>query len=112
LVKIMVRSVCELQAEQLDNMSSKELLSTLSFGADRIFAKEAGEKPTDEELDAIIDRSNEKAAAAAGGAAQGGAMVVKEEDTVAIKEEAAAGCAGGSSGAGPSSAAPVLSALR
>lgn len=38
-------------------MSKVEMLSMLRFGADRIFANEEGEAPTDQELAAIIDRS-------------------------------------------------------
>lgn len=38
-------------------MSKTEMLSMLKFGADRIFANEEGEAPTDQELAAIIDRS-------------------------------------------------------
>lgn len=38
-------------------MSKVEMLSMLRFGADRIFANEEGEAPTDQELSAIIDRS-------------------------------------------------------
>lgn len=46
------------QAEQLEALSKAELLSILSYGADRIFASSAGHGPTDEDLDQIIDRSN------------------------------------------------------
>ncbi|BDA46823.1 probable global transcription activator SNF2L1 [Coccomyxa sp. Obi] len=43
--------------EELEKMSKVEMLSMLRFGADRIFANEEGEAPTDQELAAIIDRS-------------------------------------------------------
>ena len=102
---------CHLQAEQLDSMSSKELLSMLSFGADRIFAKEAGERPTDAELDAIIDRSNTKAAAAAAATADGGGG----GGAAGAKEEPADGGASGSTGPGTSAAAaaaPIVLGLR
>ena len=42
-------------------LSKKELLSMLRFGADRIFAAAEGRPPSDEELDAIIDRSARRA---------------------------------------------------
>ena len=43
-------------AEELDRLGKKELLQMLSFGADQIFQNQ-GKLPTDEEIDAIIDRS-------------------------------------------------------
>jgi hypothetical protein len=45
-----------LQAQQLDGMSTGELLSMLSFGADRILANDAGEAPSDADLDKILER--------------------------------------------------------
>ena len=45
-----------MQAQQLDGMSTGELLSMLSFGADRILANDAGEAPSDADLDTILDR--------------------------------------------------------
>jgi hypothetical protein len=47
-------------AEEVAQLSKKELLSMLRFGADRIFAAAEGRPPSDEELDAIIDRSPKK----------------------------------------------------
>ena len=58
------------EAEALESLSKKELLSMLKFGADRIFANAEGKPPTDAELDALIDRSA-KVAATAGGRCQG-----------------------------------------
>ena len=55
------------EAEALESLSKKELLSMLKFGADRIFANAEGKPPTDAELDALIDRSA-KVAATAGAA--------------------------------------------
>lgn len=43
--------------EELEKLSKGEMLSMLKFGADRIFASEEGQAPTDKELAAIIDRS-------------------------------------------------------
>lgn len=50
-------------AEEVAQLSKKELLSMLRFGADRIFAAAEGRPPSDEELDSIIDRSFKKAEA-------------------------------------------------
>lgn len=44
-------------AEEVAQLSKKELLSMLRFGADRIFAAAEGRPPSDQELDSIIDRS-------------------------------------------------------
>ena len=44
-------------AEQ--TLSSNELLATLKFGADALFRSDAGEEPTEEELDALCDRTPE-----------------------------------------------------
>ncbi|GIL63033.1 hypothetical protein Vafri_17166 [Volvox africanus] len=44
-------------AEQLEGLTRSEVLSMLRFGADRIFRNEQGVMPTDDELDAIMDRS-------------------------------------------------------
>ena len=46
-------------------MSRQEVLSMLRFGCDRIFQSEAGKPPSSADLDAIIDRSGNRAAAAA-----------------------------------------------
>ena len=48
---------CGAGGEELEKMSKGEMLAMLKFGADRIFANEEGEAPTDQELAAIIDRS-------------------------------------------------------
>jgi hypothetical protein len=45
------------QGEALEKLTSSELLSALTFGADSIFSNEGGAPPTDFELDAIIDRT-------------------------------------------------------
>ena len=55
---------CGVEAEALESLSKKELLSMLKFGADRIFANAEGKPPTDAELDALIDRSAKVAATA------------------------------------------------
>ena len=52
------------EAEALESLSKKELLSMLKFGADRIFANAEGKPPTDAELDALINRSAKVAATA------------------------------------------------
>lgn len=52
------------QAQQMDGLSTGELLSMLSFGADRILANQAGAAPSDADLDKILDRSKDAAAAA------------------------------------------------
>lgn len=44
-------------AEEMERMSKGEVLSMLKFGADRIFKNDAGRMLTEDELDAIIDRS-------------------------------------------------------
>ena len=44
-------------AGALEKLSAGELYSMLRFGADRIFASDEGEPPSDAELAAIIDRS-------------------------------------------------------
>lgn len=49
------------QAQQLDSLNTAELLSMLSFGADRILANEGGQPPSDAELDSILDRSKHTA---------------------------------------------------
>jgi hypothetical protein len=43
------------ESQEYDKLGKKELLQMLSFGADQIF-QNAGKLPTDEEIDAIIDR--------------------------------------------------------
>ena len=55
---------CGAEAEALESLSKKELLSMLKFGADRIFANAEGKPPSDAELDALIDRSAKVAATA------------------------------------------------
>ena len=52
------------EAEALETLSKKELLSMLRFGADRIFAHTEGRPPSDADLDALIDRSLKVAATA------------------------------------------------
>lgn len=43
-------------AQQLEGLHTSEVLSMLRFGADRIFRNEAGALPSEEQLDAIMDR--------------------------------------------------------
>ena len=45
-------------ADDLEGLSKGEMLSMLRFGADRIFQNSEGRPPSDEDLDAIIDRSD------------------------------------------------------
>ena len=45
-------------ADDLEGLSKGEMLSMLRFGADRIFQNSEGKPPSDEDLDAIIDRSD------------------------------------------------------
>ncbi|KAI8470648.1 MAG: P-loop containing nucleoside triphosphate hydrolase protein [Monoraphidium minutum] len=45
-------------AQELEGLTKGELLGMLSFGADRIFANDSDQGPTDGELDSIIDRSH------------------------------------------------------
>ncbi len=52
-------------ADDLEGLSKGEMLSMLRFGADRIFQNAEGRPPSDEELDAIIDRSDKLGAAGA-----------------------------------------------
>jgi len=53
----------EVPSDQADaveqSLSNNELLATLKFGADALFRTDAGEEPTEEELDALCDRSPE-----------------------------------------------------
>lgn len=39
------------EAEQLERLTGKEMLSMLSFGCDRIFKQDSGSVPTDAEID-------------------------------------------------------------
>lgn len=77
-------------------MSTGELLSMLSFGADRILANDAGEAPSDADLDIILDRSKD-AANAALEAEQRQAQLHREQ------REGSAGGGGGSSRRGSAS---------
>jgi SWI/SNF-related matrix-associated actin-dependent regulator of chromatin subfamily A member 5 len=57
--KLFLTAVVGSGAASQDDGEGKEslLLSTLTFGADAIFQQHAGEEPTDEQLDALCDRS-------------------------------------------------------
>lgn len=92
-----------LQAQQLDSLNTSELLSMLSFGADRILSNQAGEPPSDADLERILDRSQDAAqkAAAALAAEKAAAdkAAAKSADT-----EAGGGAAAGSSAAAEAAA--------
>ncbi|GLC46024.1 hypothetical protein PLESTB_001026800 [Pleodorina starrii] len=88
-------------AEQLEGLTTGEVLSMLRFGADRIFQNEEGAMPSDAELDAIMDRSRMVADAEA-------AKVKEEEEALKVKEEeggSAAAGVGPEAGAGAALAA-------
>ncbi|KAF6256395.1 hypothetical protein COO60DRAFT_109607 [Scenedesmus sp. NREL 46B-D3] len=70
------------KAQQLDSLNTSELLSMLSFGADRILANQAGQPPSDADLERILDRSQD--------AAQKAAAALAANKTAADKAAAAA----------------------
>ena len=59
-------------ADDLEGLSKGEMLSMLRFGADRIFQNSEGRPPSDEDLDAIIDRSDKLGEAGAHSSARSG----------------------------------------
>ena len=44
-------------SDDLEGLGSGEMLSMIKFGADRIFKAAEGAAPSDEDLEAILDRS-------------------------------------------------------
>ncbi len=44
--------------DDLEGLNRGEMLSMIKFGADRIFKAAEGEAPSDQDLEAILDRSN------------------------------------------------------
>ena len=62
-------------------LDSNELLATLKFGADALFRSDAGAEPSEEELDALCDRS-------AGGDARRAALGEQRLDASAAKSVA------------------------
>lgn len=58
--------------DDLEGLSKGEMLSMLRFGADRIFQNSEGRPPSDEDLDAIIDRSDKLGEAGARCSARSG----------------------------------------
>ncbi|KAK9840665.1 hypothetical protein WJX81_008358 [Elliptochloris bilobata] len=76
----MVNRGTHISADDLEGLSKGEMLSMLRFGADRIFQNAEGRPPSDEDLDAIIDRSD-KLGEAAGGL---GAGSVLKADAVSL----------------------------
>jgi hypothetical protein len=85
------------QAQQLDSLNTSELLSMLSFGADRILANQAGQPPSDADLERILDRSTD--------AAQKAAAALAAEKAVADKAAEKAAAADGDAAAGSIAAA-------
>jgi hypothetical protein len=77
-----------LQAQQLDSLNTSELLSMLSFGADRILANQAGEPPSDADLERILDRSQDAAQKAAAALAAEKAAADKAAEKAAAEAEA------------------------
>jgi hypothetical protein len=92
-------ALLHLQAQQLDSLNTSELLSMLSFGADRILSNQAGQPPSDADLERILDRSQDAAQKAAAALAAEKAAADKAADKAAAAE------AGGDAGAGSSAAA-------
>jgi hypothetical protein len=91
-------ALLHLQAQQLDSLNTSELLSMLSFGADRILSNQAGQPPSDADLERILDRSQDAAQKAAAALAAEKAAADKAADKAAAE-------AGGDAGAGSSAAA-------
>ncbi|GFR46603.1 hypothetical protein Agub_g8206, partial [Astrephomene gubernaculifera] len=89
-------------SQQLEGLHAGEVLAMLRFGADRIFRNEAGDMPSEEQLEAIMDRSRMQGgvSAAAAAAPPAAAAVLKTEPSG--EAAAALGAAAGGGGAGSS----------
>jgi superfamily II DNA/RNA helicase len=83
------------QAETLEKMDKAEMLRTLKFGVQSVFNSD-GKMPTDQELDAIIDRSDKEAKEI---------TEVSQEGEIAGGEGEGEGDGGGGGGGGASGAA-------
>ena len=46
-------------AESMEALDKNDLYAMLRFGVDAVFSKDSGDPPTDEELTALMDRSEE-----------------------------------------------------
>ncbi|GIL69869.1 hypothetical protein Vretifemale_646 [Volvox reticuliferus] len=76
-------------AEQLEGLTTSEMLSMLRFGADRIFRNDQGVMPTEAELDAIMDRSSMVTVTDAAVAAGTGAAAAAESPVAKLDLETA-----------------------
>jgi hypothetical protein len=101
-------------AEELDRLGKKELLQMLSFGADQIFQNQ-GKLPTDAEIDAIIDRSEQAKVVTASGKANtkaGGGSGGSGSDSAASGAAASSSSSNSSSSSSGSSAAASRASPR